>query len=430
MKTTLKNVYLNDEVVDILISDGIIEKIESNLPDSGDLINGNGHIVIPGMIDPHTHIRDMELAYKEDWESASNAALAGGVTTIFDMPNTKPATINLDGFKKKIEAAKKSTVHHKFFIGATNHNLRDVEEILKGDQAENAAGIKIFMASSSANEVVEDPGILKAFFELAKSYDKVVAVHSEDQSCILEHEQNFSANDPLLHNKIRNRKCAAISTEILLKLADEVGHKLYIVHTSTWEEIDMIRQYKRHKSNVYCEISPHHLLINESLMEKVGNFGKVNPPLRTALDNEKLWEGIHDGTVDSFGSDHAPHGLDEKKLPYLEAPSGFPGLETSLPLLLNEVNKGRLSLKKLTELCSTNPSKIFNLYKRGQVAEGYMADLAIIDMGRLWQIDPTDFYTKAKYSPYAGMSGRGNVIMTLVAGKLKYNIDDKAAVYS
>ncbi len=219
---------------------------------------------------------------------------------------------------------------------------------------------------------------------------------------------------------MRNRECSIKGTELLINIAKEIGNKLYLAHTSTAEEIDLVKNNKN-KCNVFCETSPHHLLINEDVLKTAGNFGKVNPPLRTKKDNERILQGIIEATVDTIGTDHAPHQLSEKLKAYSEAPSGFPGLETSLPLLLNEVNKGNFLLNKLIELTSLNSSKIFKLKNRGKIEEGYYADITVIDMNKTWKIEAGKFKTKAKYSPYEGMAGKGDVVMTFVNGELKYN---------
>ena len=417
MKILLKNCKLIEGLKDILIDDDkIVEVIPCSQADFDQTIDIKGNLVIPGVIDPHVHVRDLQQAYKEDWKTASMAALAGGVTTIFDMPNTIPATINLENLNIKREAAKKASVNYKFHIGATNFNLKNIEEIL-GEEPSDIAGIKVFLAGSSSNETVTNEDVLKQIFMIAKKYDKVVVVHTELQEYIDIWKQRLPYDSVLKHNAIRNRQCAIKGTELILKLSEEIGNKIYIAHVSTAEEIEMIKKYKLN-NQVFCEVTPHHFLLNESILKKVGNFGKVNPSLRSEKDNQALWDAILDGTVDTIGTDHAPHTIEEKQQEYENAPSGFPGLETCLPLLLNEVNEGNLKLEKLVELTSKNPAKIFNLEKRGEIKIGNYADLTVIDMNKKWKIDASNFYTKAKYSPFDGMEVTGKIIMTFVCGKM------------
>ena len=423
MKTLLKNCKHIEGLKDILIEDDkIVEVIPCSQADFDQTIDIKGNLVIPGVIDPHVHVRDIQQAYKEDWKTASMAALAGGVTSIFDMPNTIPATINLENLNIKRETAEKSLVNYKFFIGATNYNLKDIEGILS-EEPSDIAGIKIFLAGSSSNETVTDEDVLKQIFMIAKKYDKVVVVHTELQELLDKWQQRLPYNNILKHNALRNRQCAIKGTELVLKLSEEIGNKIYIAHVSTAEEIEMIKKYKLN-NQIFCEVTPHHLLLNESILEKVGNFGKVNPPLRSEKDNEALWQAINDGIADTIGTDHAPHTIEEKQQDYEKAPSGFPGLETCLPLFLNEINKGNLKLEKLVELTSKNPANIFNLEKRGEITIGNYADITVIDVNRKWKIDTSRFHTKAKYSPFDGMEVTGKIIMTFVCGKMyKFDVD-------
>ncbi len=419
MKILLKNCKLIQGLSNIIIED---DKISDIIPCSqagfGQTIDIKSNLVIPGIIDPHVHVRDLQQAYKEDWKTASMAALAGGVTTIFDMPNTLPATINLKNLNIKREVAEKSLVNCKFFIGATNSNLKNIEEILS-EEPSDVAGIKIFLAASSSNEIIKDRNLLKQIFKIAKKHNEVVIVHTELQELLDKWQQRLPYNNILKHNAIRNRQCAIKGTELVLKLSEEIGNKIYIAHVSTFEEIELIRKYKCN-NQIFCEVTPHHLLLNESILEKVGNIGKVNPPLRSEKDNEALWQAINNGIVDTIGTDHAPHTIEEKQLEYDDAPSGFPGLETGLHLLLNEVNKGKLKLEKLIKLTSENPARIFQLEKRGEIKVGNFADLTIIDMNMKWKIDSSKFKSKAKYSPFDGMEIKGKVMMTFVNGKTYY----------
>nr|MBC8414829.1 amidohydrolase family protein [Candidatus Cloacimonadota bacterium] len=240
MKILLKNCKLIEGLKDILIDDDkIVEVIPCSQADFDQTIDIKGNLVIPGVIDPHVHVRDLQQAYKEDWKTASMAALAGGVTTIFDMPNTIPATINLENLNIKREAAKKASVNYKFHIGATNFNLKNIEEIL-GEEPSDIAGIKVFLAGSSSNETVTNEDVLKQIFMIAKKYDKVVVVHTELQEYIDIWKQRLPYDSVLKHNAIRNRQCAIKGTELILKLSEEIGNKIYIAHVSTAEEIEMI----------------------------------------------------------------------------------------------------------------------------------------------------------------------------------------------
>jgi len=424
MKVLLKNTYIKGEVQNLLISDDIINYIGKNFPDCDKEIDLTGFHIIPGMIDPHTHIRDLKQSDKEDWTSASNAALRGGTTMVFDMPNTRPPTVNLKYLNMKREKAKAAKINCMFNIAATSLNLPEVVEILD-TKPKDVAALKLFLAGSNSNEFVDDPDDLKRIFEIAYKYNLPVIVHTELQKCVEEYSAIVQSPSVKDHNFMRNRICSVKGTELLIDLAKKHGSKLYLAHTSTAEEIDLIKENKD-KCNLFCETTPHHLIINEYILETVGNFGKVNPPLRTKHDNQRIMRGISEGTVDTIGTDHAPHLLSEKLKPYSEAPSGFPGLETSLSLLLNEVNKGSFTIEKLIELTSLNASRIFNIQKRGKLEEGFFADIAVIDLNKTRTIESQDFYTKAKYSPYEGMTLKGDAVMTFVNGNLLYH--DKESI--
>jgi len=415
MTTLLKNAFFNGKNQNLQIEDEIIKYIGLETPDSNEIIDLDGLYILPGIIDPHTHIRDLGQVEKEDWTSASNAAIRGGVTTVFDMPNNRPPTINLKNLNLKREVAKFSKVNYKFNIAATSYNLDDVIEILNTNPTDVSA-LKLFLAGSNSNEFVDDNEIIKRIFNISLKYDLPVIIHTELQACVEKFSRKITNPTVIDHNFMRNRDCAIKGTKLVIELAKEIGNKIYIAHTSVKEEIELIRANKD-KAKIYCEVTPHHLLINEEVLEKVGNFGKVNPPLRTKSDNDEIWKGILDGTVDVIGTDHAPHRLEEKQKEYSQAPSGFPGLETNLPLLINEVNKGNLKLKRLIELTSTNASKIFELSNVGKIEVGYTADIAIVNMNKEWKIEARNFKTKAKYSPFEGMQGKGDVEMTFVKGK-------------
>jgi dihydroorotase len=409
----LKNCRLPDgEIKDILIEDEKIKDISATLNNKGTSIDCSGKWLIPGIIDVHTHIRDMELAEKEDWLSASQAAASGGITTMFDMPNTKPATFNIESLLQKRNAARKSIVNFGYNFGVTEFNHDEIR------RAKPIASLKMFMAESSSGYVVEQENIIAQVFKVAEEIDKPVIIHSELQSCVEKHTQLYK---PTLqnHNKIRNRECAINATRLVLKLAQKTAAKIYLAHISTAQEIELIRLAKKDgMNNIFCETTPHYIFINEEILSTTGNYGKVNPPLHDAQDNRAIIDGIIDGTVDTIGTDHAPHTLSEKNREYSKAPSGFPGLETSFALMFRLVETGRISLKRLTELMSENPAKIFKIKNRGKIEKGMMADLTLIDPNFIWKVDPQKFYSKAKYSPYAGMELKGKVVTTIVNGNI------------
>ncbi|MBT4575772.1 MAG: amidohydrolase family protein, partial [Candidatus Cloacimonetes bacterium] len=306
-------------------------------------------------------------------------------------------------------------VNYKFHLGATENNLQELHEILK-NKPTDVAGIKVFLAGSSSNEVVADEDRLKDIFKLAKMYDKVVLVHTEMQDCLNKWQKIIEDKFIQNHDQLRNRECANKGTELVLRLANEIGNKLYICHISTKEEIELVKKYKSIK--IFCEVTPHHLTLEKSILELIGNFGKVNPPLRSADDNQVLWQAVLDGTIDCIGSDHAPHTIDEKIENYPNAPSGFPGLETTLPILITEFNERKIPIERLVELTSTKPAEIFNFEKRGKIKEGYFADITAINTENEYPIVASLFQSKAKYSPFDGSMVKAGIEAVFVNGKM------------
>ena len=431
MKTLLTSCNFNSKLTNILVEGEVISKIGNENFQHDQQINIEGNLVLPGMIDLHTHVRDMNQSYKEDWLSASRAALKGGVSTIFDMPNTNPPTTNLNNYLHKKEYAKKSLVNYGIYVGATPYNFHEVEILLEKEP--NVAGIKIFLAASSSNEIITNHDLIKKFFELAKRFDKPVLAHCELQDAIKTQSLLYKGeefNSVLYHNKIRNTGAAGKAVELVLSIADKVKNKLLLLHISSAEEIDIIKKYKQNLDfPLYCEVTPHYLFIDESILQHIGNFGKVNPPLRTAADNDALWRALNEGIIGTIGSDHAPHALEEKLKKYDQAPSGFPGLETTLPLLLNEaINHHRISIEEIVKLTSSQPAEIMKIHKRGFIHEGYYADLTVIDPKISWTIDAQKFASKAKYSPYNGMEVSGKVVFTMINGEIN-NPQGKEVTY-
>jgi len=421
MGKILKNALLDNRITNILINDERIEYIGDRTKISEEIIDLDGKTVIPGLIDPHVHVRDLNQAALEDWLSVSRAALKGGVTTIFDMPNTQPPTNSENSLKLKREAASKAMIDYKFYLGATDNNLPELEKILS-QHPDDVCGIKVFLASSSANETFNDLNKLTELFKIALKYDLIVAVHTELQDCLNRWQKEYP-QEIINHSKIRNRQCAIEGTKKVLEIASSVGNNIYLTHVSTKEEIELIRVYKN-SCRVICEVTPHHLFLDESILSDIGNLGKVNPPLRTIEDNIALWNAIDDGLVDLIGSDHAPHLISDKKKDYSIAPSGFPGLETTLLMLIRAVESNKISMNKMIKLTSHNPADIFKLEGKGEIKEGYMADITVLDLGGVTRIDPKNFRSKAKYSPFEGFKVNCSIEMTIKSGEIKFRREE------
>jgi len=427
----IKNCLLKGKLSDISIGGGIIKKIiqasgceedrKKNMADfeAAEVIDARGLTAIAGLIDPHVHVRGLDMSYKEDWTSCSRAAASGGVSSIIDMPNTLPPTDCRATLEMKIDESRVSPLNHKFLIGVDWKNISNTEAILCDDElSPMVAGIKIFFSDA----ICRPEDMKKQYaeiFALAANHEKIIAVHSELSGELEKYSKACIEKSAACHGRIRNRECAVKGTRLALALARDTGAALYLTHVSTAEEIELIKKFRK-TAKVYCEITPHHLLLDESIMKNIGNIGKINPPLRPRRDNRALYEAIYDGTADTIGSDHAPHSLEEKALPYEKAPSGFPGLETTLALLTNEVNEKRLELETVSRLTAERPAQIFGFDRRGEIREGYFADIALVDMNRNWRIDAKRFRSKAKFSPFDGLEVKGKNVLTVINGKICY----------
>jgi len=292
-----------------------------------------------------------------------------------------------------------------------------MREVLQ-QNPQDIVGIKLFLAGSSSNEVVTDPKQIEAIFQLAKEFDKVVIVHTELQTILDRWQKMAPENTIQFHGMMRHREAAIEGTKLVIEIANKVGNKLYIAHVSTKEEIDLIATAKESNKNIYAEVTPHHLYLNDKILETVGNFGKVNPPLRTENDNEALIQAVVDGAIDCIGTDHAPHTIDEKLNEYSKAPSGFPGLETAIPLTYALVTEGHIDLQRYQELISINAANIFGIENTGEIKAGNRADLIVLDETNFPPIMSGWFKTKAKYSPFDGMSASADVVYTFVNGEM------------
>lgn len=419
-KVLLKNAKIvsHDYVFDgaVQVVDGKIKSVLKNgglAKESGfdEVYDLEGKYLLPGLIDAHVHFRTPGQEYKEDWITGSKAALAGGVTTVLDMPNNDPSIVSLETLQKKRELVEKlSLVNFGFYIGATADNLDE----LKG--VKGVCGIKVYMGSSTGKLLVDDHDVLE---KIMGGTDKLIAVHAEDEDCMnVAKEQFEDKNDPMVHSLIRNPQCAFTAVKRALLLAKKYKTRLHICHVSTELELTALRKFK--SENVSSEVTPHHLFFNDMDYPRLGMLLKVNPPVRNSMDQVALWEGIKDGLVDMVVSDHAPHTLEEKQGDYDMVASGVPGVQERLPLLLNAVSEGRLSLEKVVELTSYNPAKKFRLKGKGEITEGMDADFTVVDMNITREIIRDNLFSKCGWSPYEGMLLKGWPVMTFAGGVKMY----------
>ena len=393
----------------ILIEDRMIVELTEKKVNSGERINASGKIILPGLIDCHVHLREPGMTHKEDFRSGSMAAVAGGVTTVFDMPNTLPQTTSIADLEEKRELAVKSIVNYGLYVGATGHNSRQIAE------AKNVPGIKLYMGSSTGNMLLTDREAIAKVFKTGKR----VVVHAEDELIIRKNAKKFKKEkSPEVHAKIRNGGTETSAVRQAVEIAG--GSMTHLTHLSTGESLQIAGSL----SNVSCDVTPHHLFMNHEELKRLGNFAKMNPALRTQKEVDALWAGINSGAVDCIATDHAPHTRDEKEADYDEAPAGVPGLETMLPLLLDAVNKGRITLEKVVQLTSANPARIFGVKDKGKIKVGMDADLTIIDMKKEKEVKNEELFTKCGWSPFAGRNLKGWPVTTIVNGKIVFDEEE------
>ncbi|WP_309492249.1 allantoinase AllB [Candidatus Hecatella orcuttiae] len=392
------------------------------------IVDVKGGLILPGVMDSHVHFREPGLTHKEDFSTGSQAAAFGGVTTVMDMPNTKPPTVDGQAFQAKKEAAeKKAYVDFGLWGGISSDNLAEAPSLKKAGAVgvkmmasarERAEGASIFSVPESGWEVL-------AILKTAVSSQLLVGVHAENSRLAAQLENRLrqeGRRDPAAHSEAKPSPLEAAEAARVLLTAKMVGARLHLVHATSRESVGLVRWAKASGFGVTAETCPHYLLLTQENLRTLGPAAKVNPPLRSREDGEALWEALAEGTVDTLASDHAPHTPEEKERgwrDFWEAPSGFCGVETLLPLMLTQVNRGRLSLEKLVQLLSENPARIFGLYPRkGAVQVGAEADLVVVDMKRERLIRVEELHSRGKVSPWHGWRVRGVPVMTFVRGSL------------
>jgi dihydroorotase len=373
-------------------------------------MDGKGKIlVLPALIDAHVHFRTPGAEYKENWYTGARAAIAGGVTTVCDMPNTHPACSTLERFLEKDALIRSQLqnasipLRYSLYLGADKHHLKEVAKVGK-----KAVSLKIFMGSSTGDLLMDDPEAIEAAFAAAAAANLPVAVHAENEKRLQERAQLYQTANPASHSIIRDPQAAAEALAQALALAEKYDVLLQALHLSTKEEMDLIRKAKRKGTRVIAETTPHHLFLDNTAYTTLGTCAQMNPPLREAIHHEALWEAIHDGTIDTIGSDHAPHTLEDKNKPYPNSPSGVPGVETTLPLLLKSWKEGKLSLSQITALTRWNIEKALNLPTHN--------DVVLIDLDAQFVIDDTLIQSKCGWTPYRGIQIPAWPICTILRG--------------
>jgi dihydroorotase len=399
-------------VGDVEIRESKILRVAPSIAAVGDReIMAKGLTLLPGVIDPQVHFREPGLEHKEDLFTASCACAKGGVTSFLEMPNTRPLTTTQAALDDKLSrAAEKCLVNYGFFIGATAENLPDLLS------ANPTPGIKVFMGSMHGQLLVDGEATLEAIFAAG---DRLIAVHAEDQARINQRRQEFAGiSDVAVHSQIQDNQAALLATQLALKLSNKYQRRLHILHLSTGEEAELLRQEK--PSWVTAEVTPQHLLLNTSAYEKIGSLAQMNPPLRDRRDNEILWQALLDGVIDFIATDHAPHTLAEKAQDYPNTPSGMPGVETSLPLMLTQAVQGRCTVAQVANWMSAAVAKAYKIPNKGKIAPGFDADLVLVDLDNYRPVVREEMVSKCGWSPFEGWSLTGWPVVTVVGGKVVF----------
>jgi dihydroorotase len=395
---------------DVGVKDGRIAEIGSIDPSrAGEVVDCKGLHVLPGVIDSQVHFREPGAEHKEDLESGSLGAVMGGVTAVFEMPNTSPLTVTRETFEDKIRRGRhRMHCDFAFWVGGTHGNAEDVQHL---ERLPGAAGIKIFMGASTGDLLVPDDEGVEAILSHTR---RRVAVHSEDEYRLLERKNLRVEGDPSSHPVWRDEVAALRCTERLVRIARKTGARIHLLHVSTAEEMDFIRAHKEYAT---VEVTPQHLTFTADDYARLGTRLQMNPPIRAPHHRDGIWQGLSQGIADVLGSDHAPHTLEEKAKPYPASPSGMNGVQTLVPVMLDHVNAGRLSLTRFVDLTSAGPLRIFGIAGKGRIAVGYDADLTIVDLKRRETIRDGWIASRSKWTPYDGKTVTGWPVGTIIRGR-------------
>jgi dihydroorotase len=410
---------------DLLIKDELISAIGShesiNVPAGTKIIDASGLLLIPGIIDDQVHFREPGLTHKGDIFTESRAAVAGGVTSFMDMPNTIPQTITIDILNEKYRSgSENSLANYSFYIGATNTNLN---EVLKVDPSE-VCGIKLFMGSSTGNMLVDNENALRELFSKAAV---PVTAHCEDEPTIRKnseiYREKYGEDIPVkMHSLIRSREACFLSSSYAVKLAKEYNTRLHILHISTADELKLFsNEFPLNQKRITAEVCVHHLWFDESSYDNLGTLIKWNPSIKTRFDRDALINGVNNNLIDIVATDHAPHTLSEKKNSYFKAPSGGPLIQHSLVVMLELWHRKIFSLEKIVQMMCHNPAILFNIRDRGFIREGYKADLCLVDPACTWTVTKQNILYKCGWSPFEGTTFRSKVVQTIVNGTIVYD---------
>ena len=433
----IKGAYVVNEgeskPLDVLVQDDRIVKIAESIPHTTEeLVEAKGLYLLPGMIDDQVHFREPGLTHKANIATESRAAVAGGITTFIEMPNTVPQATTIELLEEKFAvAAKDSLANYSFMFGGTNDNLDEIKKVDKN----KVAGLKLFLGSSTGNMLVDDQDVLREIFSTT---DLVISVHCEDEPTVkanlAAHVDKYGDDIPIeLHPVIRSHDACYLSSSTAIKLAKETGARLHVFHLSTARETELFRNdIPLEEKKITAEVCVHHLWFSEEDYAEKGTHIKWNPAVKSAEDRSALWEALNDDRIDVLATDHAPHTLEEKANPYTSAPSGGPLVQHAMPALLTAVKKGKISIEKLVQKACHNPAILFQIEKRGYLKEGYFADMVLVDMEGKTPVSRDNILYKCGWSPFEGTTFDAKIEQTWVNGKSVYQsgkiMENKAAM--
>ncbi len=426
-KVLIKNAKIVNEGAivegDVFIEDGIIKEIASSISAKSPnltIVDAEGNYLMPGVIDDQVHFREPGLTHKETIKTGSKAAVAGGITSFIEMPNTQPQTTTIELLEEKYKLAEATSyANYAFMFGGTNDNLEEIKKI----DPKTVPALKLFLGSSTGNMLVDDEKVLEKIF---KESPVLIAAHCEDEKTIQENLQKYTAEygDDIpveLHPKIRSEEACYISSSKAVALAKKTGARLHVFHLSTAKELKLFDSKKPLKDKmITAEVCVHHLWFNDEDYGKKGTFIKWNPAVKTQKDQEALLKGLIEDKIDVIATDHAPHTREEKKNVYTKAPSGGPLVQHALPAMLQMYHQGKISLEKIVEKMCHNPAILFDIEKRGFIREGYKADLVLVDLNAPWAVQPGNTLYKCGWSPFEGTTFKSRVTHTFVNGNLVY----------
>ena len=396
-------------VRDIGVRDGKIAALDvPSGTDAGEVIDCRGLHVLPGVIDSQVHFREPGNTHKEDLAAGARGAALGGVTAVFEMPNTDPLTTDEATLADKLERARGMVVDHAFYMGATRENTEALPDL---ERLPGVCGVKLFMGASTGNLLIEDDEGVDA---VLRRGTRRVAFHSEDEYVLRDNAELAREGDWTSHPEVRSPEAALRSTERLLRLARAAGRRIHVLHISTADELGILAA---HRDVATCEVTPQHLTLGMDAYDRMKGRAQMNPPVRGGHHRDGLWAALRDGLFDVVGSDHAPHTLEEKAKPYPRSPSGMPGVQTLLPVMLTHVNEGRLTLQRLVDLTSAGAQRVFGIAGKGRLAVGYDADLTVVDLKARRVFRDEDQANLSGWTPFAGEEARGWPVGTIIRGR-------------